>query len=737
MGQQGRVFLSKEEERFAAYQVDSATNWTITTEGALTFKFRTHAKNGLLAFARGKGGQFQLWLQEGRLLGEYSFNGAAVFSFDQGKRLNTDSLISVLLSKTSTEFTIFVIGAPYDGPLMKVYNTSSEWDIDSPIYMGGLPSAYRAQLRFPNEQFVGCIQEVKVSNTVTPPGASSPLFEQRGTTLGNCVDFNACNSNNCSVPSQCRNRWTEFTCICGNPPDLYGPTCREYAAGEYSFQPTHYNCTDVNLLTEPAFTELEVITFSVQDFFIENPKVILHLTSPDNPVVSLSVVGVYQPPQNLFYLSVVLPNGTNVTSDIVYFHSHIIVTRSAQSVSISNGIEEMTIDGIGGLGDIEFSQICIGGGSFEFPGPDSGILTGLFVNGQHLLGPDIMYERMEISSTTAKFSPLGSVITLPNHCTSENIADIQFTFQTFDPDGELLRIAESSGMDFVLQLTDGKIKATVGILEIPTDGEIPSFNDGKPHFVLLGYFGAIVFVNTDQVQIFTPFQGNFCPSNSSMTLGGDFVGCISGLSLMRTPLIDFTEFAGNGVANVPCTDGCKSGPCGMHGECKALSETDFTCNCTDSYAGKVCDIAPSTTSTAVDMMSPSPSSQSPSPSSSRTTSAPSSPTHSTSSTSMTSQSSTAVLPTGNPPTNPETSALSIADIIGIVVGFLILICIIALVVVIILLACMLVANRRGFYKTKESQLNESNILRHNASLRSFSSVKPLHSSPKKEAEYYI
>ena len=59
------------------------------------------------------------------------------------------------------------------------------------------------------------------------------------------------------------------------------------------FGTKQYFCTSLTLLTEPAFPALESLDFTTDEYFTEDPRVFLFLTSNANLDTGVAVVGYY------------------------------------------------------------------------------------------------------------------------------------------------------------------------------------------------------------------------------------------------------------------------------------------------------------------------------------------------------------------------------------------------------------------------------------------------------------
>ena len=69
---------------------------------------------------------------------------------------------------------------------------------------------------------------------------------------------------------------------------------------------------------------------------------------------------------------------------------------------------------------------------------------------------------------------------------------------------------------------------------------------------------------------------------------------------------------------------------------------------------------------------------------------------------------------------------------GIAVAAAVALLLIIVAVVVALAVCHFTVNRKGHYATKEDDIRETSLLRHNASLRSMKN-----NAPKQETEYYL
>ena len=78
------------------------------------------------------------------------------------------------------------------------------------------------------------------------------------------------------------------------------------------------------------------------------------------------------------------------------------------------------------------------------------------------------------------------------------------------------------------------------------------------------------------------------------------------------------------------------------------------------------------------------------------------------------------------------TSLGLPAIVGIVVAAVVVVILFAVIIVMALVVCHFVVNRKGHYATKEDDIRETSLLKHNASLRS---MKNTYS--KQETEYYL
>lgn len=221
---EGYVFLSREQESFVAYQTESSTNWRPSAQGWLHLNFRTSYKDGLLAFAEGPTGQFQLWLEEGKLRVEYSLNGTTKLAFTVGRRLNTDATFNLELVK-NPERVVAIVHDSANGALHRVIEAHDlVWDLDSYVYVGGVQDTSSAKVKAP-ANFIGCISDVRLSSAVDV--APALVVTQSGVKTGNCTSYTFCeDGNKCARALDCVNLWNDSTCDCRTAPK-YGPTCNE------------------------------------------------------------------------------------------------------------------------------------------------------------------------------------------------------------------------------------------------------------------------------------------------------------------------------------------------------------------------------------------------------------------------------------------------------------------------------------------------------------------------------
>ena len=233
---EGYVYLTREQESFVAYQTESSTNWSVSTQGSLYLNFRTSYKDGFLAFAKGPTGQLQLWLEEGKLRVEYSLSGTTKLAFTVGRRLNTDATFRLELLK-NLERVIAIVHDSANGALHQVNEPHDlVWDLDSYVYVGGVRDTFTAKVKAP-ANFIGCISDVRLSSAVDVVSAS--VVAQRGVKTGNCTTYNFCqDGNKCARAVDCVNLWNDSRCDCRTAPK-YGPTCSEHGENAHTAEILH------------------------------------------------------------------------------------------------------------------------------------------------------------------------------------------------------------------------------------------------------------------------------------------------------------------------------------------------------------------------------------------------------------------------------------------------------------------------------------------------------------------
>lgn len=368
------------------------------------------------------------------------------------------------------------------------------------------------------------------------------------------------------------------------------------------FREDNYICTNLALLTEPAFQALENVHFVVDDVHVystTDPRLFLYLTSNANPDTGVAVVGFYNESKGeLQFEAKLFFNGTVASTGTVSYFASISVRRYSDELVIGNSVgAEQGLTGLENLADLELDRLCLGGGAPSLRRPSEGSLSRLFVNGINIFQEGRKFDEVNVDLTSVRFLTPESIYTV-EECPQNDFV-LQFSFVTYDQDG-VLAVFTTNYLNRTLtfSIVNSEFKISLGneVAVLHVDGgetAVPSFSNGRKYFVQMflhpddpstGGLGVLVagasHVLTYSIA-FPPFNVLTVCTNG-MTFGEDFVGCIQDLKF------GFVESSYNfslegllGVSNRKCNDPCMISEevavsCDT-GICQPLSETEYRC----------------------------------------------------------------------------------------------------------------------------------------------------------------
>lgn len=380
------------------------------------------------------------------------------------------------------------------------------------------------------------------------------------------------------------------------PPSLSGVA--DFTSSDL-FLKNNYICTDLTLLTEPAFQALEDVHFVVDDvhtYSTTDPRLFIYLTSKANPDTGVAVVGVYnETRRQLQFEAKLFFNGTVASTGTVSYFASITVRRYSDELVIGNSLgAEQGLPGLENMADLELDRLCLGGGAPSLRRPSEGQLSRLFVNGIDIIQQRRTFDSVNIDLTSVRFLTPESVYTVED-CPQTNVS-LDFSFVAYDQDGVLAVFTTNYfNRNLTFSIVNSELKISLGnevaVLHVfGGENAVPSFSDGGKYTVTMflypddpGGLGALVARGS---HVFS-YSIAFPPSNTltvcthGMTLGKDLVGCIQDLKfgLEESPY-SFSLEGLLGVSNRKCNDPCVTSEgfvsCDT-GICQPLSETDHRC----------------------------------------------------------------------------------------------------------------------------------------------------------------
>ena len=364
-------------------------------------------------------------------------------------------------------------------------------------------------------------------------------------------------------------------------------------------------CYNLELVTEPALKALESTIFSFNpDYVTDDNRTILHLSTPNDPVASISLqvryiteyVGTY------FTLEVTLPNGTMLTTeDYFYSFGLIRIDRFSDRIDFSVGFLKETIPNLEVLKDLDFSYICVGGGSSRYLGISEGILYNLNVNGRSILADK------SVPAEVIPFNPFSVQIVSPSKkivfdsCTLADSINFSFFMRKNIQNGTLVVLSSSSGENLVFKVVNGIFEISLGSTTAISLAQNPlTVNDGRFHTI-----GTVVIQDSQDLYIvidientyMIPDYGGLKFCTNGITLGGDgFLGCLRDVHFVENntlfQALNFVQYwPEEGVSFRNCKDPCDTfeDPCCLYsGTCIPLSSDNYTCQCYPGFEGPHC-----------------------------------------------------------------------------------------------------------------------------------------------------
>ena len=209
-----------------------------TPVGVAKVSFRTSEANGLLLYLvpnNDTSNYFIAHLDEGKLRinlqATRSFFGVSL-PFETiktfGENLNDNQRHSV----TFTSTTEGEINVTLDGDEDRItYSTDDDpatFILHSSVYVGGLADISPINLLNTLPNFIGCVEEVRLSNDSSLQALETVIAVMEDRLRGGCVEPN-CSLAPCSNGGRCLPRWPDGECDCSSSLQV-GATCTE---GEY------------------------------------------------------------------------------------------------------------------------------------------------------------------------------------------------------------------------------------------------------------------------------------------------------------------------------------------------------------------------------------------------------------------------------------------------------------------------------------------------------------------------
>ena len=370
-------------------------------------------------------------------------------------------------------------------------------------------------------------------------------------------------------------------------------------------------CTDLTLLTEPAFQALESLHFAtdVNNYFTEDPRVFLYLTSSANSDVGVAVVGFYNANDSelFFEARVYLLNGTVASTGSVNYFASISVNRYSDEVVLTNSIGasvEQRVTGLEGLADIELDRLCIGGVAPGLAHPSEGTISRVFVNGINVLTEGTTFTTVPTDLTSIRFITPESKYTVKS-C-PQATGSLQFSFVTFDQNAVLATFTtdDPAKRNLTIEIVNSEMQISLGdevAMEDPSftyyytnAEEVRNVSNGQKHsvnIILAPDPDLGLGITVDDGSLFYTIMYShetLTVCTNGMTIGEGFVGCVQDMEFQplagSVPVFynfSLTESHGSGLSNRRCMDPCElpdgtETRCGM-GTCVAISETEYMC----------------------------------------------------------------------------------------------------------------------------------------------------------------
>ncbi|KAG5671262.1 hypothetical protein PVAND_001469 [Polypedilum vanderplanki] len=259
--------------------------WEVSKQGVISFKFRTNEPNGMIILATGtkppRSDFFAVELLNGHIYVHIDLGSGASKVRASRRRVDDGVWHELILRRSGREGKVGVDGQYND---FKTPGDSTQLELDSPLYIGGIGPSY-ANVNVPpalwtgtlRQGYVGCLRDLVLSGKPVDIAAYARQQDTAAVKPSCHVQTVQCTPNPCHNGGVCSEGWNRPLCDCSAT--LYtGPTCGRESATLAFNGSQHLTIWTNGFANQGVRTQTEEL---VLRFKTSRPTGLLLLTSAD------------------------------------------------------------------------------------------------------------------------------------------------------------------------------------------------------------------------------------------------------------------------------------------------------------------------------------------------------------------------------------------------------------------------------------------------------------------------